>query len=32
VDGLGFNDEERDRAVDLATMLEEQPDELEFDE
>lgn len=32
VEGLGFSDEDRDRAVELAEYLEEQPDELEFGE
>ena len=32
VDALGFTEEERNRAVDLIETLEEQPDELSFDE
>lgn len=31
VDGLGFSEEERNRAVELLELLEEQPDELQFD-
>lgn len=32
VDALGFTEDQRNRAVDLIEILEEQPDELSFDE